>query len=155
MAAGDVSGRISMWNGFAPAVAAAAAASEDKGAAGEVASQFAQQQGQKRKSREVRDAGLAKETLHWHSSAVRSIVFSQDGSYLLSGGAEAVLVRTHSSSAAAVKSASNCNENKYLVQAAVCFCILAKGGWKQVCRSVLMDLGQMVPSVPGNNIMAA
>jgi WD40 repeat protein len=89
VAAGDVSGRISMWNGFAPAVAAAAAAPEDR-AAGELAAQSAQQQ--KRKSRDIRDAGLAKEVMHWHSSAVRSVVFSQDGAYLLSGGAEAVLV---------------------------------------------------------------
>lgn len=91
VAAGDVSGRISMWNGFAPAVAAAAAAPEDR-AAGELAAQSTQQHGQKRKSRDIRDAGLAKEVMHWHSSAVRSVVFSQDGAYLLSGGAEAVLV---------------------------------------------------------------
>lgn len=97
IAAGDVSGRINMWNGFGPAVAAAAAAASDDKEAADVAAPSGQQPGQKRKSRDVRDAGLAKETLHWHSSAVRSLVFSQDGAYLLSGGAEAVLVRTGTS----------------------------------------------------------
>ena len=95
IAAGDVSGRINMWNGFGPAVAAAATAASDDKEAADVAAPSRQQPGQKRKSRDMRDAGLAKETLHWHSSAVRSLVFSQDGAYLLSGGAEAVLVRNH------------------------------------------------------------
>ncbi|CAL8472222.1 g11764 [Coccomyxa elongata] len=92
IAAGDVSGRINMWNSFGPAVAAAATAASDDRDAADVAAPSGQQPGQKRKSRDVKDAGLAKETLHWHSSAVRSLVFSQDGAYLLSGGAEAVLV---------------------------------------------------------------
>lgn len=92
MAAGDVSGRISMWNAFPPAVAAAAAADAGDTGAAPSAHQQAQPQGQKRKQRDLKDAGLAKETMHWHSSAVRSVLFSPDGSYLLSGGNEAVLV---------------------------------------------------------------
>ncbi len=91
--AGDVSGRINMWNGFGPAVAAAATAASDDKDAADMAAPSGQQPGQKRKNRDAKDAGLAKETLHWHSSAVRSLVFSQDGAYLFSGGAEAVLVR--------------------------------------------------------------
>jgi NET1-associated nuclear protein 1 (U3 small nucleolar RNA-associated protein 17) len=31
-------------------------------------------------------------TYHWHSHAVASVVFNSDGTYMLSGGEEAVLV---------------------------------------------------------------
>lgn len=41
------------------------------------------------------DAGLPRETLHWHAHAVGALAFGADaqGVYLLSGGQEAVLVR--------------------------------------------------------------
>ncbi|CAL5220765.1 g2829 [Coccomyxa viridis] len=86
IAAGDVSGRIHIWNGFGSAVAAAAGASSGG------ASDQPGQPGQAGRKRDVRDANLAKETLHWHAAAVSSLAFSTDGTYLLSGGREAVLV---------------------------------------------------------------
>ena len=86
IAAGDVTGRIHMWNAFGPAVAAAA------GHAPGSASDNSGQPGQAAKKRDIRDANLAKETLHWHAGPVNSLVFSPDGTYLLSGGREAVLV---------------------------------------------------------------
>lgn len=46
----------------------------------------------RRPRRDIRDADLAKETLHWHAGPVNSLAFSPDGTYLLSGGREAVLV---------------------------------------------------------------
>ena len=87
MAAGDVSGRIHLWNAFGAALAAAAGASPGS------ASTQPGQPGQTGKKRDIRDANLAKETLHWHAAAVNSLAFSTDGTYLLSGGREAVLVR--------------------------------------------------------------
>ncbi len=86
IAAGDVSGRIHIWNGFGPAVAATAGASSGS------ANDQPGQPGQAGKKRDIRDANLAKETLHWHAAAVSSMAFSTDGTYLLSGGREAVLV---------------------------------------------------------------
>ena len=86
IAAGDVTGRIHMWNALGPAVAAAAGA--PSGSANDLPSQS----GQASKKRDIRDANLAKETLHWHAAAVSCLAFSADGAYLLSGGREAVLV---------------------------------------------------------------
>lgn len=86
IAAGDVGGRIHLWNAFGPALAAAAGASTGSAA---------DQPGQSGKKRDLRDANLAKETLHWHAAGVSSLAFSADGTYLLSGGREAVLVRLH------------------------------------------------------------
>lgn len=87
IAGGDVSGRIHLWNGFGAALAAAAGASS--GGANDQPGQLRQSG----KKRDIRDANLAKETLHWHAAAVTSLAFSTDGTYLLSGGREAVLVR--------------------------------------------------------------
>ena len=83
IAAGDISGRIHMWNAFGPAVAAAAGANSGS---------VNDQSGQAGRKKDVRDANLPKETLHWHAAAVSSLTFSADGTYLLSGGREAVLV---------------------------------------------------------------
>ena len=83
IAAGDISGRIHMWNAFGPAVAAAAGANSGS---------VNDHPGQAGRKKDIRDADLAKETLHWHAAAVNSLTFSADGTYLLSGGREAVLV---------------------------------------------------------------
>ena len=72
VAAGDSSGRIIIWSGL-PAAAARAAA----GAA----------------PQEPRTAGMKLfEPARWHAHAVGALCFSHDGAYLLSGGAEKVLV---------------------------------------------------------------
>ena len=86
IAAGDVSGRVHLWNAFAPAVSAPA------GTASGSASDQPGQPGQAGRKKDNRDASLAKETLHWHAGPVTSLAFSADGTYLLSGGREAVLV---------------------------------------------------------------
>lgn len=83
IAAGDISGRIHMWNAFGPAVAAAAGANSGS---------VNNHPGQAGRKKDIRDADLAKETLHWHAAAVNCLTFSADGTYLLSGGREAVLV---------------------------------------------------------------
>lgn len=96
IAAGDETGRISMWNAFGPAAISAAEApaqgAASDSAAGQAAPAAVSQREQKRRKKDYRDAGLAKETLHWHSGPVRCLVFSPDSTYLLSGGDEAVLV---------------------------------------------------------------
>ena len=100
VAAGDVSGRISIWNAYPAAVASSAATSappaeaqhaEQPGGGGGAPHQ--QQQQQPGKGGGGRDAGLTKQTLHWHSGPVRALSFGREGAYLLSGGDEAVLVR--------------------------------------------------------------
>jgi len=155
VAAGDASGRISVWHGFAPAVAAAfpeeAGAAPMEGVDGVAPSQDQGQGSHKslraepdggaaedadadpdladgpepgqpapaaRKAAELRrlgarapggggrvggggggfagpDAGLPRESLHWHAHAVGALAFGADaqGVYMLSGGLEAVLVR--------------------------------------------------------------
>jgi NET1-associated nuclear protein 1 (U3 small nucleolar RNA-associated protein 17) len=95
LAAGDETGRISMWNAFGPAVSAAAeppVAEAAVQAAATHASGVSKRE-QKRRKREHRDGGMARQTMHWHAGPVRSLVFSPDSAYLLSGGNEAVLVR--------------------------------------------------------------
>ena len=42
---------------------------------------------------EEEQAAAACSTYHWHSDVVRALQFSADGSYLLSGGTEGVLVQ--------------------------------------------------------------
>lgn len=70
VAAGDASGRINIWTGLEAATAA-------------------HKNGQ---STDPRTAGMRQQTIHWHSNAVQSLCFTQDGCYLLSGGHEGVLV---------------------------------------------------------------
>ena len=84
MATGDATGRIRVYRGFAPAVAAAAepekAGAAAAGSPGGVAGGDGEGQ-------------LACATWHWHAHAVLALCFAADGAYLLSGGSEAVLVR--------------------------------------------------------------
>ena len=73
LAAGDSSGRIVLYHGFQGALRAAAHAKSSASGASA--------------------AAPAASTLHWHAHAVGALAFSADGAYLLSGGAEAVLVQ--------------------------------------------------------------
>ena len=100
VAAGDVSGRISIWNAYPAAVASSAASSAappeqqaEQAAIGGGGSVPHQQQPHPGKGGAGRDAGLTRQTLHWHSGPVRALSFGPEGAYLLSGGDEAVLVR--------------------------------------------------------------
>lgn len=79
LAAGDATGRILIWHQLAAAVDSAAAA-----AAGGGGGPQSQQQQQP-----------VAATVHWHAHAVRALAFSRDSLRLLSGGDEAVLVRSH------------------------------------------------------------
>lgn len=76
IAAGDVTGRIMIWHDVADTIASRAVELED---------------------REDEDEAMdlvepPAATVHWHAHAVGAVVFSIDGTYLLSGGQEAVLV---------------------------------------------------------------
>jgi hypothetical protein len=71
LAAGDASGRILVWHGVGAAVRAAADGGDRQ-----------------------QPMDLPCSTLHWHASAVRCLAFSPDSFYMLSGGQEAVLVRS-------------------------------------------------------------
>ncbi|KAF8061314.1 ycf24 [Scenedesmus sp. PABB004] len=75
VAAGDATGRILIWHNLPAALAAAAAAA----AAGDA------------------DGGAPRlppaTTVHWHAHAVGALAFTLDGSHLLSGGQEGVLVQ--------------------------------------------------------------
>ena len=73
LAAGDSTGRIVTWHGFAQAVNKL-----QKEAQGE--------------ETEVRGDALPCTTSHWHSRAVGCLHFSADGAHMFSGGEEAVLV---------------------------------------------------------------
>ena len=73
LAAGDSSGRIVMWHGFARAV------------------KRLQNEAQGEET-EVNGDALPSTTSHWHSRAVGCLHFSGDGAHLFSGGEEAVLV---------------------------------------------------------------
>jgi len=70
-ATGDVIGVIRMWYGLTPARLKQTSSTRE-GRAGETSAPTT--------------------TLHWHAHAVKSITFSPNGAYLLSGGEEAVLV---------------------------------------------------------------
>ena len=85
LAAGDATGRILLWHGFAAAADAAA----QRGFAAAAAAALGAGAAPAGDGNAVR-VPLA--TMHWHSSAVGCVAFTPDGLYLLSGGAEAVLV---------------------------------------------------------------
>ncbi|KAI8464049.1 MAG: WD40-repeat-containing domain protein, partial [Monoraphidium minutum] len=80
LAAGDASGRIVIWHNFTAALAAGGASSSGAppggggGGGGDGG------------------GGAACATVHWHAHPVGALAFSPDGSQLLSGGAEGVLV---------------------------------------------------------------
>ncbi|GAX72998.1 hypothetical protein CEUSTIGMA_g450.t1 [Chlamydomonas eustigma] len=79
IAAGDASGRIQIWRNFAahvPAVKRGEGAASGPGSG----------------KHHVDPSLLQPTTVHWHSSAVGCLAFSPDGTYLLSGGRESVLV---------------------------------------------------------------
>ena len=84
VAAGDSTGRVLFWHGFAAATAAVAAA-------GAIAGRGGEQEGAAGHGGGPGDA-LPCTTLHWHAQAVGCLSFTSDGAYLLSGGAESVLV---------------------------------------------------------------
>ncbi|EFJ41335.1 hypothetical protein VOLCADRAFT_107736 [Volvox carteri f. nagariensis] len=73
IAAGDVSGRILLWRSFEHSVPAALRDGEHSG-----------------KAHPAVQPPLT--TLHWHAHPVGALAFSPDGTYLLSGGQEGVLV---------------------------------------------------------------
>lgn len=89
IALGDASGRIIIWHNFTQALdkwassaATTAAASAGAGAAA------AGGGGGSSASNQLPPCT----TVHWHASAVGALCFSLDGTYLLSGGQEGVLV---------------------------------------------------------------
>jgi NET1-associated nuclear protein 1 (U3 small nucleolar RNA-associated protein 17) len=89
LAAGDATGRILIWHGFASAAAAAAARAPSAPGGGDAGGAGSAAAGGSGGAGAVR-VPLA--TMHWHAQAVGFVAFSPDGAYLLSGGAEAVLV---------------------------------------------------------------
>lgn len=80
LAAGDATGRIQLWRHFGDAVPRA------------VSTDAPSSSGQPSSSTSEAAALLRPATLHWHASAVGCLSFSPDGTYLLSGGREGVLV---------------------------------------------------------------
>jgi hypothetical protein len=89
LAAGDASGRIMTWHGFQRALPAGGAPSNSAGAAAAAAA--AADGGGGGGTGAPPDAAACS-TVHWHAHAVGCLAFSPDGAYLLSGGAEGVLV---------------------------------------------------------------
>ena len=80
VAAGDATGRILLWHGFANACAPrgeTTVAESDANAA---------------RRRRADGDDLPCSTFHWHAQRVGCLQFTRDGAYLLSGGKEAVLV---------------------------------------------------------------
>jgi NET1-associated nuclear protein 1 (U3 small nucleolar RNA-associated protein 17) len=69
---GACDGQLVLWHGFGAAVSAAASTASSAATAA--------------------PPELTTSVLHWHAHPVRATAFSDDGAYLLSGGAEAVLV---------------------------------------------------------------
>ncbi|KAG1668638.1 hypothetical protein FOA52_002492 [Chlamydomonas sp. UWO 241] len=89
LAAGDATGRIQLWRHFGDAVPRASSnpdsapgGSNSGGGSGQPSSSAASDAA----------ASLRPATLHWHASAVGCLSYSPDGTYLLSGGREGVLV---------------------------------------------------------------
>ena len=74
VAAGDSTGRILTWHGFAQAV------------------EFGKDLAVNDASKTAENSEIPCTTYHWHAQAVGCLLFSTDGSYLLSGGKESVLV---------------------------------------------------------------
>lgn len=84
IAAGDVSGRISVWRGIKAAMRAALEEST-RGQGEEMSSEID-------RTKAMLPALAEPMTVHWHPSAVGALSFTSDGAHLLSGGREAVLV---------------------------------------------------------------
>ncbi|GIL68600.1 hypothetical protein Vafri_21848 [Volvox africanus] len=76
IAAGDVSGRILIWRSFEHSVPSALRQGEHTG-----------------KAHPTQEPPVT--TVHWHAHPVGALAFSEDGTYLLSGGEEGVLVLWH------------------------------------------------------------
>lgn len=90
VAAGDVTGRILIWHNFP----AALQEWSNGTAAGSVAAAMAIDPGSYAAGGVGAPVRLpACTTVHWHAHAVGAVCFSVDGSYLMSGGQEGVLVR--------------------------------------------------------------
>ena len=101
VAAGDTTGRILIWHGVGAAVAVAAAGDDAKPPQSQSQQPQVQQDGAAgappavlAMSAAVSAPPLVVTSVHWHAHAVRALVFSLDAQRLLSGGDEAVLVRS-------------------------------------------------------------
>jgi NET1-associated nuclear protein 1 (U3 small nucleolar RNA-associated protein 17) len=81
IATGDAEGQIVLWHNFKYAAAAAVG----DGGAGAVTSSSSSAAAAGNKTKKT----LVTVLLHWHAHAVRATAFSDDGTYLLSGGEEA------------------------------------------------------------------
>ena len=96
VAAGDATGRILLWHGFANACAPSrgetTAAEPDKDAPDAPDAPNAVANAVANAGRRADGDDLPCSTFHWHAQSVGCLQFTRDGAYLLSGGKEAVLV---------------------------------------------------------------
>ena len=95
VAAGDATGRILLWHGFANACAPrgeTTAAEPDKDAPDAPDAPNAVANAVANAGRRADGDDLPCSTFHWHAQSVGCLQFTRDGAYLLSGGKEAVLV---------------------------------------------------------------
>ena len=91
VAAGDATGRILLWHGFADAVPQRES-KETTAVAEPNANANANQSQNRAAPRRADGDALPCTTFHWHAQRVGCLQFTRDGAYLLSGGKEAVLV---------------------------------------------------------------
>jgi NET1-associated nuclear protein 1 (U3 small nucleolar RNA-associated protein 17) len=91
VAAGDATGRILLWHGFADAVPQRES-KETTAVAEPNANANANQNQNRAAPRRADGDALPCTTFHWHAQRVGCLQFTRDGAYLLSGGKEAVLV---------------------------------------------------------------
>lgn len=102
MAAADISGRVMVWHdvgrerlwgeGNSPSQTQNGPAAQSEGPGGRASGTPGKRGAVVPRQRRAGDFAALISLQHWHSSAVAALCFSADGAYLLSGGAEAVLV---------------------------------------------------------------